>query len=568
MLTLYSGGVGYPIKNDDYYIRQLASGMDELIFEISIRDAIYPEIVEEASIQDRDQMHYLIKQIDAGDETAKIVAQIDLDDWKADLKLNYTNGSATVANTVRGVLPAGWQVVDRSLKTMLRTVPTSDTAQPYCATPLEILDACTNIYGVRFRFDNKAKTVTVIDPDLFEPLGAFATRELNLKELNYKGKSQGFATRLYAYGKDGMSFADINGGLPYVDDNTYSARVICAYWSDERYTVKADLLSDAKTRLHSMAVPSRSYDCDVIDLASTNPELYAHQNFSLFGVATLIDDAKKTHINHQVVERWEYPHYPIKNKVVLSTLVPKIQNQITQIAQSVSSPISAFAQKQAAAVASATAQITGNNGGYVVMHSSADGGQPDEILVMDTPDIATATKVWRWNKAGLGYSNNGYNGPYGLAMTQDGAIVADFITTGTLNAAEVKVINLIANHVKSVSGDYSMEMWAAMFSLQEKLNKRVRIYTIANGGGGIVQVFKGTHPVNDGGLDDISRYAYVTAESIGVGQKSDGTFTGEIKTGTLQCDKMSLDGGSAQKVYWAWSSTCGGYIASTSPTLK
>lgn len=91
-----------------------------------------------------------------------------------------------------------------------------------------------------------------------------------------------------------------------------------------------------------------------------------------------------------------------------------------------------------AAVDSATSQITGNKGGYVVLHSSTGAKEPDEVLIMDTPDIKTATRVWRWNKAGLGYSGTGYNGPYGLAMTQDGAIVADFIKTGTLNAINIK----------------------------------------------------------------------------------------------------------------------------------
>ena len=101
------------------------------------------------------------------------------------------------------------------------------------------------------------------------------------------------------------------------------------------------------------------------------------------------------------------------------------------------------------AVDSATGQITGNKGGYVVLHSSTGSKEPDEILIMDTPDIKTAVKVWRWNKAGLGYSSHGYNGPYGLAMTQDGSIVADFITAGTLNAALAKVINLDASNTVS-----------------------------------------------------------------------------------------------------------------------
>lgn len=115
-----------------------------------------------------------------------------------------------------------------------------------------------------------------------------------------------------------------------------------------------------------------------------------------------------------------------------ATIADTVAEQNAAIAQK---PDKTFVQ---AAVDSATAQITGNKGGYVVLHSSTGAKEPDEVLIMDTPDIATATRVWRWNKAGLGYSSTGYNGPYGLAMTQDGAIVADFITTGTLNAALIK----------------------------------------------------------------------------------------------------------------------------------
>lgn len=89
------------------------------------------------------------------------------------------------------------------------------------------------------------------------------------------------------------------------------------------------------------------------------------------------------------------------------------------------------------AIENATKLITGQNGGYVVMNATAD-GHPYEILIMNTDNIQTATKLWRWNLGGLGYSSTGYNGQYGTAITMDGAIVADYITTGTLNAGLIK----------------------------------------------------------------------------------------------------------------------------------
>lgn len=139
-------------------------------------------------------------------------------------------------------------------------------------------------------------------------------------------------------------------------------------------------------------------------------------------------------------------------------------------------------------VASATKLITGNKGGYVVLHSSTGAAAPDEILVMDTPDVNTATQVWRWNKSGLGYSANGYNGDYGLAMTMDGEIVADFIRTGTLDAEEITVKNLWADHVRSeakagaaLENVASMEISAAEFKA-ERDGKTYIWITLGNDG--------------------------------------------------------------------------------------
>ena len=46
---------------------------------------------------------------------------------------------------------------------------------------------------------------------------------------------------------------------------------------------------------------------------------------------------------------------------------------------------------------------------------------------------------------GLGYSSTGYDGTFATAITADGKFVADFITTGTLNANLANIINLDVN---------------------------------------------------------------------------------------------------------------------------
>lgn len=110
------------------------------------------------------------------------------------------------------------------------------------------------------------------------------------------------------------------------------------------------------------------------------------------------------------------------------------------------------------AVERATALITGNQGGYVRFIYDED-GLPQEILVMNTDSIDTATKVWRWNQQGLGYSNHGYQGPYGLAMTSNGEIVADFITSGTLDAVDIQAINNVTGYFTKINTSTGALTW-------------------------------------------------------------------------------------------------------------
>ena len=141
------------------------------------------------------------------------------------------------------------------------------------------------------------------------------------------------------------------------------------------------------------------------------------------------------------------------------TLGTVVNTKLTSRSQSISSvagqafekiPLPSAIVKQA--VDQATALITERTSGYVVTTGN-------EQLIMDTNDIHTAKRLWRWNLNGLGYSGNGYNGPYSTAITMDGQIVGERLIGGSVSAEKLdityrnQVIKEIADAEESARSD-------------------------------------------------------------------------------------------------------------------
>lgn len=93
----------------------------------------------------------------------------------------------------------------------------------------------------------------------------------------------------------------------------------------------------------------------------------------------------------------------------------------------------------------ATELINHPFGGYIYI--SEDTG---ELYIMDTNDVSTAQNIWKFGLGGIGFSSTGISGPYGIAITQDGAIVADFITAGHINTNLIEGYNELVAQVNTI----------------------------------------------------------------------------------------------------------------------
>ena len=169
----------------------------------------------------------------------------------------------------------------------------------------------------------------------------------------------------------------------------------------------------------------------------TDPKVWKKANPSL-GITVGIDKVKDACESAKQNPGEENSFRQLRlNQWVKSSMITTI-SEVQSTVDKVESTVGRFPKLLQTAIGKATGLITGQSGGYVVINTDSESGQPYELLILDAPSIDEAVNVWRWNVGGLGFSHNGYNGPYETAITADGQIVADFVTSGSLVANIIK----------------------------------------------------------------------------------------------------------------------------------
>ena len=168
-------------------------------------------------------------------------------------------------------------------------------------------------------------------------------------------------------------------------------------------------------------------------------------------------------IKERMVEYVWFPTIGKYKSIVLGNNLSKYTNRVQTETEKLADRINNRTETLVQNILNATAWITGNSGGHVVFRPEK---APSEILIMDTPNAATAKRVWRWNLNGLGYSDNGINGPFGIAMTSKGEIVADFIKVGIINAEVFESsFNAYGDVLKLVKG--TLQVWNEKLKIME-----------------------------------------------------------------------------------------------------
>lgn len=114
------------------------------------------------------------------------------------------------------------------------------------------------------------------------------------------------------------------------------------------------------------------------------------------------------------------------------------------------------------AIDNATAMMTGSKGGYKVTEFDEKGRWLRD-LYMNAPSKEQATQVMQINMNGIGFSREGFEGPYKNAWTIDGVLLGEFIKAGSVSAEK-----LSAEYKSSVTNQINTTV-TAKFEVAENL---------------------------------------------------------------------------------------------------
>ncbi len=269
----------------------------------------------------------------------------------------------------------------------------------------------------------------------------------NLTGLDIEVDTQGVVNGIYPFAKldDSEDVIEITEKILFFEKQYPGGVINPVDFSEEKPTNSAELQTLAETYLQANKesnTPKVSAKIDFI-LLNKQPDYRDFVNMESVGLGDGVDvyhpdlDVDL----HARVVGYEYDslteqYTKLEVGSVKANFINQIVDQIDENNQDFDDKLGLLEDAQQEA-----SDIIKNPGeGHVVIYPSL--ADPQEILIMDTTDVNTAQHIWRFNQGGLAFSRTGYNGTYELAMTNNGAIVADRITTGVLKAINIIGVNI------------------------------------------------------------------------------------------------------------------------------
>lgn len=238
-----------------------------------------------------------------------------------------------------------------------------------------------------------------------------------------------------------VDITSVNAGKDYIY-NQEAVNMFGWIWTTNTWqdvTEPSNLLKKAKVWLKDNQFEEWTLSLTAVDLSELN------QEYDAFECGDRIRCRARPYGMDRIFPVQEmtiYIQMPDKNRLTLGdTMVKTYSASAREKSREISTQLENVRKTTSwmkSAIDNATAMMTGSRGGYKVTEYDEDGRWLRD-LYMNAPNKEDATLVMQINMNGIGFSREGFNGPYKNAWTIDGVLLGEFIKAGSITAEKLSV---------------------------------------------------------------------------------------------------------------------------------
>lgn len=303
------------------------NGEDTLSFCIPYRDSKRKYIDNEKKIQIVDDVYKIRTITDVKDSTGSTITQVyaeaEFYDLTFSVRKEEKKFEAETADVAMDYALSGteWSVGTVSVTTKRTWTSTEKNA-------LAILRSIADLHGGDLVFDCPNRLVHLLTVNGKDSGALFAYKK-NMKSIERVVDTRSLVTRLYAVGADGLTFSDINGGKPYLEDYTYSKEVRISTLDCSSFTNPYQMKEFTAMRLAEYCKPTVSYVLNAMDLSVLTG--YEHEAWNLGDYVRVEDKELGLSVTTRIVRREYNLQEPWNTVLELSTTLKNLGSSVSSI---------------------------------------------------------------------------------------------------------------------------------------------------------------------------------------------------------------------------------------------
>lgn len=310
----------------DVIITSEVNGADTLSFKLPFMDSKREYIQNENLVKISNEIYSIRTITDEKDTDGNTITTVYAESSFYDLAFSIKKDTKEF-NADTADIPLAYALEGTSWEVGTVDVTSLRTWESSGNNALTILRETQSMHSGDLIFDCVGKLVHLLSFSGSES-GALFTYRKNMKSIQRVVDTRELITKLYVYGKDGLTFSSINGGNDYVENYDFTEEVRISTLDCSSFTNPYQMLEYAEEKIEEYANPRVSYVISAMDLSVLTG--YEHESWNLGDIVIVEDKELGIFIKTRVIRREYNVREPWNTVLELSTTLRELGDTSAQ----------------------------------------------------------------------------------------------------------------------------------------------------------------------------------------------------------------------------------------------